>query len=89
MKNKYKFTVILSTITESQLLTFFEGTEVKLVTNLSMEGVSSLSEEELVKELNSKIGGKIPDTDFEIIGYENISKVIEHTTSLANLKEIK
>ena len=73
---KYQFTILASPIITSKILAFMEGTETKIITRLCVEGISELSEDDIIKDLDNKIGSKIPGTDIEVVGYENLVKVL-------------
>ena len=60
--NKYQYTMLLSPVNESELLTFMEGTNAKLIMKLSIIVQSDLSEEDKVKEdRKSVVQGKSVD----------------------------
>jgi len=74
---RYKYTMLLSPIIESALLSFMENTDAKLITKVSIEVESTLSEQEKIAELDKKIGTKPPDSLFEFVGYEDLVKIIK------------
>ena len=74
--NKYQYTMLLSPVNESELLTFMEGTNAKLIMKLSIIVQSDLSEEDKVKDLENKIGTNTPDGEYEFVGYEDLVKLI-------------
>ena len=77
--NKYQYTILLSPVNESKLLSFLEKTEAKVVMKVPIEVKSNLSEKEKVADLESKIGQVTPDGQYEFTGYENLVKVINKT----------
>jgi len=74
---KYQYTLLFSPIVESQLVSFFESTEVQLIGKFSMETTGNLSEDEMIKKLDDMKGIKTPDGQYEFVGYENLIKIIK------------
>ena len=73
---KYQYTMKISFVQESALLSFMEGREMQQILEVPIEIESDLSEEEKIKDLESKIGTKTPDGLYEFAGYKNLVKVI-------------
>jgi len=74
---KYQYTLLYSPIIESRLVAFMEGLDgLQLIGKFSMETTGDISEDEMVKKLDSMKGMKTPDGQYEFVGYENLAKVI-------------
>ena len=68
--------MLISPVTESNLLSFMENTEVSLETGIPIIVESNLSEEEKRLELDNKIGTLTPDGAYRFAGYKDLVKVI-------------
>jgi hypothetical protein len=75
--NTYKYTMQLSPVMESKLLSSIENTNAKLVFKVIVEVSTDLNEEQKKKDLDDKIGTKTPDGMYEFIGYEELVKIIK------------
>ena len=78
-KYRYQYTMLLSQLTESEILSFMENNQgAKIVLKFKVIVGSNLSEDDKIKELESKIGMKTPHGKYgvlEFIGYEDLIKL--------------
>ena len=81
---KYRYTMELGNVLQSKLLSYMEGTKVKMVMKVPVEVECVRSEEEQKAYLDSKIGEVTPLTEpfsaleqYEFLGYSDLVKVIE------------
>lgn len=73
---KYRYTMLLSPIGESQLVSNMENADVKLIMKIPIEIKCDRNEWEEIEDINKKIGTETPDGMYEFVGYEDLVKII-------------
>lgn len=81
--NKYTYTMLLSPVLESQLLSSIEGSEAKFIIKVDVTVETDMNEEQKLLDLKSKIGTQTPDGQYEFVGFENLSKIITTLVKLS------
>jgi hypothetical protein len=76
MKNKYRYTILLSEPTIDKLASFMENTDVKIVQKFYIEVTSDLDYKEKKQELINKVGTTTPDGLYEFVGFEDLEQII-------------
>ena len=74
---KYRYTMLLSPVVESQLLSSFENTKVKLIIKVPVEIECDRDEKQEIEDLKSKMYTKTPDGMYEFVGFEDLVKIIK------------
>ena len=74
---RFRYTMLLKLVTESAILTYFEGDGVSFEVTIIVKGENEMSKEDMVLELDGRVGKKTPDGKYEFVGYRDLVKTIK------------